>query len=75
MLARIYGSAMSQIVLDAEAGQVSGELARRGVPPHPRVHVLVEVISEGDLPVAAIAQAGRVSTGWQRNLNSTLTPN
>jgi hypothetical protein len=32
---------MSQIILDAEAGQVSAELARRGIPPHARVHVLV----------------------------------
>ena len=32
---------MSRIVLDAEAGQVSAELARRGIPPPARVHVLV----------------------------------
>jgi hypothetical protein len=51
---------MSQIVLDAEAGQVSAELARRGIPPHVRVHVLVELTPEGgELPTAAIAQAGR----------------
>lgn len=50
---------MSQIVLDAEAGQVSAELARRGIPPHARVHVLVEVSPAGDLPMTAIAQAGR----------------
>jgi hypothetical protein len=42
---------MSQIDLDAEAGQVSAELARRGIPPHARVHVLVEV--------PAIARAGK----------------
>jgi hypothetical protein len=40
---------MQRIALDAEAGQVSAEL----------VHVLVEVASEEDLPMAAIAQAGR----------------
>jgi hypothetical protein len=51
---------MSQIVLDAEAGQVSAEVARRGIPPHARVHVLVEVEPAGDeLPMTAIAQAGR----------------
>jgi hypothetical protein len=50
---------MPQIVLDAEAGQVSAELARRGVPPHARVHVLVEVTPDGELPVVAIAQAGK----------------
>lgn len=50
---------MPQIVLDAEAGQVSAELARRGIPPHTRVHVLVEVTPGGELPMAAIAQAGK----------------
>jgi len=50
---------MSQIVLDAEAGQISAELARRGIPPHARVHVLVEVTPDGELPMAAIAQAGK----------------
>lgn len=50
---------MSQIVLDAEAGQVSAELARRGIPAHVRVHVLVEVAPSSDLPMAAIAQAGK----------------
>ncbi len=50
---------MSQIVLDAEAGQVSAELARRGIPPHARVHVLVEVTTGGELPMSAIAQAGK----------------
>jgi hypothetical protein len=39
------GSAMSRIVLDAEAGQISAELARPGIPPHARVHALVEVTS------------------------------
>jgi len=51
--------AMSPIVLDAEAGRVSAELARRGTPPHARVHVLVEVIPGGELPMTAIAQAGK----------------
>jgi len=50
---------MSQIVLDAEAGQISAELARRGVPPHARVHVLVELSPGDELPMAAIAQAGK----------------
>lgn len=53
------GSSMSQIVLDAEAGQISAELARRGIPPHARVHVLVEVSPGGELPMTAIAQAGK----------------
>jgi hypothetical protein len=50
---------MSQIILDAEAGQVSAELARRGIPPHTRVHVLVEVTPGVELPMAAIALAGK----------------
>ncbi len=52
---------MQQIVLDAEAGQVSAELSRRGVGAHMRVHVLVEVIDTdaGELPMAAIAQTGK----------------
>ncbi len=50
---------MSQIVLDAEAGQVSAELARRGIPPHARVHVLVEVTPGSELPMAATAQTGK----------------
>jgi hypothetical protein len=53
------GCAMSQIVLDAEAGQLSAELARRGIPPHAQVHVLVEVTLDGELPMAAIVQAGK----------------
>ena len=49
---------MSEIVLDAEAGQVSAELARHGIGPHVRVHVLVEVV-DAAMPMAAIAQAGK----------------
>jgi hypothetical protein len=63
---------MSQIVLDADAGQVSAELARRGIPPH----VLVEVTSGGELPMAAIIQAGKGldwPAGEPGNLDSTPT--
>jgi len=51
---------MVRIALDAEAGQVSAELARRGIAAGTRVHVLVEVMSEASdfLPMAAIAEAG-----------------
>jgi hypothetical protein len=50
---------MRRIALDAEAGQVSAELARRGIAARTRVHVLVEVASEEDLlPMTAMAQAG-----------------
>ena len=53
------GCAMSRIVLDAEAGQVSAELARRGVSSYALVHALVEVTSDGEPRMAAIAQAGK----------------
>jgi hypothetical protein len=47
MVSRPKGkTVMRQIVLDAEAGQVSAELSRRGIATHARVHVRVEVIAE-----------------------------
>lgn len=51
---------MQKLSLDAEAGQVSAELVRRGIAANARVHVLVEVVGEQPdaLPMAAIAQAG-----------------
>ena len=49
---------MHKIALDAEAGQVSAELARRGIPAALRVHVLVEVPDQEAWPMAALAQAG-----------------
>jgi hypothetical protein len=49
---------MERMTLDVEAGQVSTELAHRGIPAHMRVHVLVEVPDDADLPIAAMAQAG-----------------
>jgi hypothetical protein len=53
---------MGRIALDAEAGQVSAELARRGIAAGTRVHVVVEVVEDG-LPMSAIAQAGG-AFGW-----------
>jgi hypothetical protein len=49
---------MERIILDAEAGQVSTELARRGIAADTRVHVLVEVRGAEEFWAAAIAQAG-----------------
>ena len=56
---------MSRIALDAQAGQVSAELARRGIAAKTRVHVLVEVVEgeEDALPMAALAEAGG-AFGW-----------
>lgn len=50
---------MQQIVLDAEAGQISAELVRRGIPANVRVRALVEVTESGEPPMAAIAEAGK----------------
>jgi hypothetical protein len=49
---------MQRMTLDVEAGQVSTELAHRGIPARTRVHVLVEVPDEAALPMAALAKAG-----------------
>jgi hypothetical protein len=50
---------MRQIVLDAEAGQVSAELGRRGIAAHARVLVRVDVLESAEPPMAAIAEAGK----------------
>jgi hypothetical protein len=50
---------MARIALDIEAGQVSAELARRGIPSNTRVHVEVDLVSASELPMSAIAQTGK----------------
>ena len=50
---------MRQITLDAEAGQVSAELTKRGIAADARVHVLVEILDASEPPMAAIAQTGK----------------
>lgn len=49
---------MQRIVLDARAGRVSEELARRGVAAETRVRVLVEIVGNEELPLAALAHEG-----------------
>ena len=49
---------MQTIILDAEAGQLSAELARRGIGGSTKVHAVVEVALADDLPGAALAQSG-----------------
>ena len=51
---------MEKITLQAEAGQVSAELARHGIAPDVRVQVLIEIMdSEANvLSIATMAQAG-----------------
>lgn len=50
---------MKQIVLNAEAGQISAELARRGIATNVLVHARIEVVPEPELPMEAIAQNGK----------------
>ncbi len=50
---------MDQIILDAEAGQISAELARRGIAGSVRVHARVEIVDAPELPMGLIAQAGK----------------
>ncbi|MGA9867893.1 MAG: hypothetical protein WBQ75_15825 [Acetobacteraceae bacterium] len=47
-----------RIVIDAQAGEVSAQLVRRGIAADTRVHVLVEIADREELPLAALAQAG-----------------
>jgi len=49
---------VQQLILDAEAGQLSAELARRGIAANTRVHVIVE-LEAGNPHMATLAQAGK----------------
>jgi hypothetical protein len=50
---------MKQIVLDAKAGQVSAELRRRGIAAGTRVHALIELVDDPELPMGEIAETGK----------------
>ena len=49
---------MSVLTLNIEAGRLSSELVRRGIAADARVHVLVTVSDDDELPMAAMAKAG-----------------
>ena len=49
---------MRQILHDVEAGEVSEELRRRGIPPRQRLRVLVQSIDLDQPSVTAINAAG-----------------
>ncbi len=49
---------MQQIVIDAPAGQISAELKRREVAADAKVHVVAELLEDGHLPMAAMAESG-----------------
>lgn len=50
---------MKQTLRDIEAGELSDELKRRGIPPHQRLHVVVESVEDDALPITRMNQAGR----------------
>ena len=52
-----------RIVIDAEAGQVSVELKRRGINPQTRVHIQAKAIDSVESPMAAIVAVGN-SFDW-----------
>lgn len=54
---------MRQILSDIEAGKLTEELKRRGIPPHQRVRAIVESIDEDALPMTAINASGH-SFDW-----------
>jgi hypothetical protein len=49
---------MREILNDVEAGKVSDELRRRGIPPAQRLRVVIESIDEGEPSLTAINAAG-----------------
>lgn len=52
-----YGR-MKQIIRDIEAGKVSDELKRRGIPADQRLHIVVESLNDESLPMTRINRAG-----------------
>ena len=50
---------MRHILSDIQAGKVTDELQRRGVPPSQRLRVVVESIEAEELSLTAINAAGR----------------
>lgn len=65
---------MQQIVLDAQAGDIPAELARRGISGSTRVHVVVELVDTESLPMARIAQDGR-ALDWLEDEPDLYTDN
>lgn len=66
---------MVRVALDAEAGKVSAELARRGIAAMTRVHVLLKVVSEA--PTSCLSPPSprpAAPSGSPRNAISTPTP-
>lgn len=49
---------MRQVLSDIEAGKLTDELKRRGIPPGQRLRVVIESLEEDELPITAINAAG-----------------
>ena len=54
---------MRRIVFEAEAGQVSAELAQRGIPSKNRVYILIRVVPANKLQGMAVAEV-RKGLDW-----------
>ena len=48
---------MRYVLENIEAGKLSGEIERRGIPARQRLHVVVETLND-DLPLAEMAVQG-----------------
>jgi hypothetical protein len=49
---------MRQILNDIQAGKVTEELSRGGIPAEKRLRVVIETLEDDELPMAAINAAG-----------------
>jgi hypothetical protein len=49
---------MRQVLENVEAGRLTEELARRGIPADQRLRVTVESVESDDLPMTAINASG-----------------
>jgi hypothetical protein len=49
---------MRQVLSDIQAGKLTEELRRRGIPPEQRLRVVIESLGEESLPITAINATG-----------------
>jgi hypothetical protein len=49
---------MRQVLDDIEAGKLTEELAKRGIPARQRLRVVVESLDQDSVPITAINAAG-----------------
>jgi hypothetical protein len=53
-----YPGTMRQVLHNIEAGKLTDELRRRGIPPGQRVRVVVEPVEDDEPPITALNAAG-----------------